>query len=51
MKIKKIDKLPPSPSGDVKKDIAALSNYLVYLHEQINLALNTIEKKEETKNG
>jgi len=36
MKLKKIDKLPPSPSGDIKKDVDALANYLCYLQEQIN---------------
>jgi len=45
MKLKKIDKLPPSPSGDLKKDVEALANYLCYLQEQINFALELQERR------
>lgn len=50
MKIKKIDKLPPSPSGETKKDLAAMLEYLCYLREQINFALSIVEKEEHGKN-
>lgn len=45
MAIKKIDKNPPTPTGDVKADIAALQSYLVYLREQINFALSQIDRE------
>ena len=45
MKIKKIDKLPPSPSGETKRDLAAMLEYLCYLREQINFALEQQERR------
>lgn len=45
MVIKKIDKMPPVISGDTKKDMQAMQDYLTYLREKINFALNTIEKE------
>ncbi len=41
-----IDKLPPKPSGDSKKDIEALYEYLFYQREQINLLVSEINKGE-----
>ncbi|MBR4955971.1 MAG: hypothetical protein IKY46_08695 [Clostridia bacterium] len=51
MQIKKIDKTPPEMTGDVKKDIKALHDYMTYLRERVNFALNTIEKQEGDTNG
>ena len=48
MKIRKIDKMPPEPTGNVKTDIEKMRDYLNYLRENINFALNTIEKEDKT---
>ncbi len=45
---RKIDKLPPSCSGNLKDDTQAVINYLVYLHEQINFILAKLDKQADT---
>ena len=50
MKIKKIDRRPPTPTENVREDIDALNDYIYYLREQINFALNQIET-EVNRNG
>ena len=50
MKIKKIDRRPPTPTKNVHEDIDALNDYIHYLREQINFALNQIET-EVNRNG
>lgn len=50
MEIKKIDRRPPTPTENVRDDIDALNDYIHYLREQINFALNQIET-EVNRNG
>ncbi len=50
MQIRKIDKLPPSPSDNVREDMDAMMDYVHYLREQINFALNQLES-EGKQNG
>lgn len=40
-----VDRTPPTLSGDDKKDIRALSEYLFYLQERINYILKMQEEK------
>lgn len=40
-----IDKMPPKPTGDLKKDVAAIFEYQTYLREQINFILNLLYKQ------
>lgn len=44
---RKIDKLPPSQSGNLKEDMEKVINYLSYLHEQINFMAAKLEKQSE----
>ncbi len=39
----KIDKMPPEINGDTKKDLENIRDYIVYLREQINFALQALE--------
>ena len=39
-----IDRNPPELTGDAKKDLAAMQNYLYYLREQVNFILSTMNK-------
>ncbi len=48
MKIRKIDKMPPEMTGNVKTDLEKVREYLNYLRENVNFALNTIEKEDKT---
>lgn len=50
MTTKKIDRLPPVPTGNVKTDIEKINEYLIYLRENINFAINSIDKKESEGN-
>lgn len=43
---RKIDKLPPVCSGNIKEDMQAVTNYLVYLREQINFFFAKLDKQE-----
>lgn len=42
--MRKIDKAPPTVTGNVGADLIALREYLVYLTEQINWILTLITK-------
>lgn len=42
-----IDRLPPRPEGEPKKDNEALYNYLVFLREQINAIVASINKGDK----
>ena len=47
---RKIDKLPPHYSGDIKQDMQSVITYLAYLNEQINFLAAKLEKlNEESK--
>lgn len=39
---RQIDKYPPALTGDAKKDLEAMQNYLYYLREQINFILSNM---------
>ncbi len=42
-----IEKLPPEPTGNPKKDTDSLYQYLFYLREQLNSIIAMINKGEE----
>ena len=50
MALRYIDKLPPEPTGNVKKDNEELYKYLFYLREQINALVSQLNKGEK-ENG
>lgn len=41
-----IDRLPPSPTGDTKADIQAMSDYMAYLQEQFNYIITVLTRGE-----
>lgn len=47
MEIRKIDRRPPTPTDNVREDIDAMNDYIHYLREQVNFALNQIETEVE----
>ncbi|MBR4304214.1 MAG: hypothetical protein IKT81_02660 [Clostridia bacterium] len=42
-----IDKNPPQQTGKTQTDLTNILNYLSYLREQINFAVDTLEKSTE----
>lgn len=40
-----IDRMPPEPTGDEKRDTQAIINYLSYMYEQLNFILSLIYKQ------
>ena len=48
---RRIDRLPPAPTGDPRRDSAAACEYLFYLREQLNFILSVMDRKEETDDG
>lgn len=44
--MQKIDRMPPEPSGDLRRDLGAVYEYLFYLREQFNFILYNMDKKE-----
>lgn len=50
MTTKKIDRMPPALTGDAKRDVQAMHEYLLYMRESINFAINSIDKKESEGN-
>lgn len=49
--VKKIDKQLPAKTGDLQKDIDGIRNYIIYMREQINFALNSIDKRGGKSDG
>lgn len=45
--IKTIDRDPPIPTGDAKRDSDAMYRYLVYLMEQLNYILTLIQREDD----
>lgn len=45
---RRIDKLPPSYSGEVKEDLKQIMQYLSYLHEQVDFYIAKLEKISES---
>ena len=45
----KIDKTPPEQIGSAKKDIETILDYLCYLRESLNFALEDMDKKVSEK--
>ena len=45
----KIDKMPPEISGIPIRDAIAMREYLLYLRETVNFALETVEKQLKTE--
>lgn len=43
-----IDKLPPPVTGNTQADVQSIAAYLLYLQEQMNFILSTMDKKSET---
>ena len=46
----KIDKMPPEMSGIAVKDMQNILDYIVYLRENVNFALEDMEKKIKKEN-
>ena len=45
-----IDRQPPAPTGDTKRDVDALYQYCAYLQEQLNFILTNLSR-EAGNNG
>ena len=44
---KYIDRTPPAATGDTKRDVQEILDYLNYLREQINYILTLIYKQQQ----